>query len=85
MSIRDFTAQNAYVFSSGVSRETMYKIMENNTEYPGVDVQATPVREYVQGDVAAHLIGRVGPFYAEEYEERREKGYADNEQVGTGG
>lgn len=49
MSIRDFTAQNAYVFSSGVSRETMYKIMENNTEYPGVDVQATPVRKYVRG------------------------------------
>ena len=85
MSIRDFTAQNAYVFSSGVSRETMYKIMENNTEYPGVDVQATPVRKYVQGDVAAHLIGQVGPIYAEEYEELKEKGYALNDKVGKGG
>ena len=85
MSIRDFTTQNAYVFSSGVSQETMYKIMENNAEYPGVDVQATPVRQYVQGDVAAHLIGQVGPIYAEEYEELKEKGYALNDKVGKGG
>lgn len=35
--------------------------------------------------MAAHLIGQVGPIYAEEYEELKEKGYALNDKVGKGG
>lgn len=85
MDIRDFSPSNAFVFSGSVSRGTMYKIVENNNELPGVDVQATPVREYVQGDVASHLIGTIGPIYAEEYAELKEKGYALNDTVGKSG
>lgn len=85
MTLREFTPLNAYTFASGISRETMYKLTENNDKFPGVDVQAMPVREYVKGDVAAHLIGTVGFIFADEYKELKEKGYALNDKVGKSG
>lgn len=51
----------------------MYKIQENNSLYIGVDVQTTPVREYVSGEIAPHLIGQIGYIFPEEYEERKKK------------
>lgn len=85
ISRRNFSAKNAFVFSDSVSRDTMYKIMENSDLYPGVEVQPTPVREYVKGEVGAHLIGTVGPIYEGEYEELQKKGYALNDTIGRSG
>lgn len=85
MTLQGFGERTPFSFASGVSRETMYKITENNDKYPGVDVRAMPVREYVQGDVGSHLIGTVGKISAEEYPELKEKGYALNDVVGKSG
>ncbi len=85
METRGFALKTPYTFSSDISRETAYIIKENNTVYPGVTPQATPVREYVSKNIAAHLIGTVGPIYPEEYAELKEKGYQLNDTVGKGG
>ena len=85
MEIRGFAVKQPFTFASGISRDTMYKIKENNTQYRGVDVQPVPVRKYVNGDVASHLIGTVGPIYEGEYEELKEKGYALNDTLGRDG
>ena len=85
MTLKEFAVRNPYVFAGDVSRSTMYRILENNDLYPGVDIETVPVREYISGDVAAHLIGTVGPIYAEEYTALKEKGYAMNDEVGKSG
>ena len=85
MQLKDFAVRNPYVFAGDISRSTMYRIVENNHQYPGVDVETVPVREYVAGETAAHLIGTVGPIYAEQYQELKEKGYAMNDTVGKSG
>ncbi len=85
MTVKEFAVRNPYVFASDISRSTMYRILENNGAYPGVDIDTVPVREYVSGDVAAHLIGTVGPIYAEQYAELKNKGYAMNDTVGKSG
>lgn len=85
METQGFALKNPYTFSSDISQETVYIIKENNTSYPGVTPQTTPVREYVSGTIGAHLIGTVGPIYAEEYAELKEKGYQLNDTVGKSG
>ncbi len=85
MEVREFALKNPFTFSDDVSAETTYQIKEHNTEYPGVDVQTTPVREYKNGDLASHLIGTVSPIYPEEYEELKAQGYALNDTIGRGG
>lgn len=85
MTVKEFAVRNPYAFAGDISRSTMYRILENNEQYPGVDIETVPAREYVSGDTAAHLIGTVGPIYAEEYTELKEKGYAMNDEVGKSG
>ncbi len=85
MTVAGFGQRTPYTFASDISAETMYKILENSDRYPGVDVSTVPVREYVSGETACHIIGSVGPIYAEEYEELAEKGYSYNDTVGKSG
>ncbi len=85
MEIRQFSESNPFTFSSDISRDTMYKIQENNAIFTGVNIQTAPVREYVDGTLAPHLIGTVGPIYAEEYADLKEKGYQMNDLLGKSG
>ncbi len=85
MSVAGFGQRTPYTFAGDVSSETMYKILENSARFPGVDVSTVPVREYVSGETACHIIGSVGPIYAEEYEKLAEKGYSYNDTVGKSG
>lgn len=85
MTLKEFAVRNPYTFAGDVSRSTMYRILENNDLYPGVDVEPVPAREYVGGETAAHLIGTVGPIYAEEYATLKAQGYAMNDELGKSG
>ncbi len=85
MSVAGFGQRTPYTFAGDISGETMYKILENSDRFPGVDVSTVPVREYVSGETACHIIGSVGPIYAEEYAELSQKGYSYNDLVGKSG
>ncbi len=80
-----FTASIPYTFAGDVSSTTMYRILENGDAFPGVDVGTVAVREYVGGEIGCHVIGTVGPIYAEEYAELKDKGYSYNDSVGKSG
>lgn len=80
-----FSAKVTYTFASDVSATVMYQILENSTRFPGVDVITVPVREYVSGTTACHIIGTVGPIYAEEYADLKDKGYSYNDILGKSG
>lgn len=85
MEVREFSAFTPYVFSSAVSKETSYLISENTATFVGVQIQTTAERDYVAGRTAAHMLGTVGPIYAEEYAALKEKGYALNDTLGKSG
>lgn len=75
----------SYTFAEDISPETAYLLKENSTRFSGVMVQASVVREYVNGDLASHLIGTVGSIYAEEYEQLKDQGYLLNDVIGKSG
>ncbi len=85
MAVAGFGARTPYTFAGDVSDTTMYRILENNEYFPGVDVDTVAVREYVGGEIACHIIGRVGPIYAGEYETLKDKGYSFNDVLGKSG
>ncbi len=80
-----FNASTPYTFATDISSTSMYRILEHSTDFPGVDVETVPVREYVGGSTACHIIGTVGPIYAEEYAELKEQGYSYNDILGKSG
>ncbi len=80
-----FNSVTPFVLASDVSRATASVIEAHPDRFPGVRVVTTPVREYPAGTVAAHLIGTVGPIYAEEYETLLAQGYRLTDTVGKSG
>jgi len=71
-----------YIFADDISVRLLTLIEERRL--PGVSVNSVTTREY-QTDYAAHLLGRVGPIFEDEYEELRLLGYALDAIVGKDG
>lgn len=74
-----------YTFAPDVTREAAIRIKEHSYKLPGVDVIESAIRHHVNGLLAPHIIGTVGPIYREEFEELRELGYAMDDTIGRGG
>src|SRR5205809_985135 len=50
-----------YSYLKDINFDTMAKFSEHDVGLPGVDISIKPVRSYVYGALASHLLGYVGP------------------------
>lgn len=80
-----FRTGTTYTFATDVPDETVALVKENSSFYQGVDVRVDPVRNYTDGTLAPHVLGRVGAIDAEEYAELKDEGYGINDFVGKSG
>lgn len=85
MLAKDFSYSNDLVLAKNVKRAVVVRLKEMSNILKGVDAVETADREIIRGDILPHEIGMVGPIYAEEYDELKEKGYAMNDEVGKSG
>ncbi len=84
MELREFSYAGTFTFAEEVSAETVAIVKENAFTFPGVDVEAANRRTY-ETNYAAHVLGRVGMIYAEEYAELKELGYSMDARIGKDG
>jgi penicillin-binding protein 2 len=68
-----------------VSKEDVFYIMEHKDLFRGVGYLVDSVRDYQQGDLAAHILGSVGEISAAQLEDPAFKGYRPGQIVGKGG
>ena len=75
---------NLYIFASQADVDTVALIKERSSLLPGVTITVENVRQYdtVYG---AHVLGRVGKIWKEEYEELKGEGYGMNAVLGKDG
>ncbi len=85
MEQRNFSSNNAYVFGTDVDIETITIIKEQRDRFFCVTVYQEPIRQYTDGTLAAHLLGRVGVINQEEYAVLWESGYGMNDYLGKQG
>lgn len=85
MTAADFSIANPYVFAEDVPARVMQRVSEGKYLLNGVSVETAHFREYVDTDLAPHLIGTMGSIYKEEWEELKDKGYSYNDKVGKSG
>lgn len=85
MERQGFSITTPYTLAADVAVSTVIQIKERSYELSGVMVVESTIREYVAGDIAPHLVGQIGPIYAEEYAELKNKGYAMNDIIGKSG
>ncbi|MEG2087646.1 MAG: penicillin-binding transpeptidase domain-containing protein, partial [Angelakisella sp.] len=85
-----------YTFAGDVGTVARDTILEHSYQLPGVDVIESPVREYVDGTLAPHILGSIGPVYKEDMEALKKDGrwydpktnptgYRGNEYLGKSG
>ncbi len=63
------------VIADDVELDVALRIMEDQLELPGVEVQQAAVRQYPAGEPLSHIIGYMGPIPPEEQIELIELGY----------
>ncbi|MCR4719281.1 MAG: penicillin-binding protein 2 [Firmicutes bacterium] len=80
-----FSINTPYIIASDVPPTVVSRVKERSREFSGISVTQDFFREYTSGRVAAHILGRVGKIYKEEYAELKEKGYSLNDLVGKQG
>ena len=80
-----FSITSPYILATDVPFTVVLRIKERSNEFSGISVTRDYFREYTSGKLAAHILGRVGKIYKEEYAELKEKGYSINELVGKQG
>ncbi|WHH61051.1 penicillin-binding protein 2 [Petroclostridium sp. X23] len=85
MKTRGFGANAPYTLSTNIGTNTVMQLEERHLEFPGVSVVTEPIRYYPNGSLAAHILGRVGIIYEEEYKELKEEGYGMNDILGKEG
>lgn len=80
-----FAVTNPVTIAEDVSDKTVAAIKENGTKYLGADVKVVAYREYADSTLAPHIIGTVRKINAEEYLERKDKGYSITDEIGESG
>lgn len=74
MTQSEFTSYNPYVFATDISDALLAAIKESSSRLPGVDGVTAPVRTYLTGNLASHVLGVTGSVSAEEYNRLKEEG-----------
>lgn len=82
---KDFSRNNRVTIAEDISPQSVIIIKEFSTDYSGVQVVERAKRTYISGETASHLIGSMGPIYAEEYPYYKSKDYLMNDIVGKNG
>src|SRR5690606_36326008 len=69
-----------------VSEEIARIVEEKAVEWPGVDIDVEPIRDYPTGSLTAHLIGFLGPIPASQEAELTAQGFVPNrDKIGYSG
>ncbi len=85
MEKNSFSEKNPYVLARDIDEYAVQQLKEQFMDFPCVEVAIEPIRSFSYGTMAAHILGRTGRIYAEEYAEMKDDGYGINDTIGKDG
>lgn len=74
MEVENFSDRNPYTFAENVDKTFAAQLIEMQNEIPGVEISETYTRGYVDGTLAPHILGNIGPMLKEDWEGDEESG-----------
>lgn len=84
MDVRRFSSATPFLFAQDIDVTLATRIEEQRRTLPCVSIAVESVREY-QTTAAAHVLGRTGQIYADEFESLKAQGYRMDDMVGKDG
>ncbi len=85
MTQKAFSATNPFAIATDVDENVVQQVKEQSFDLPGVSVEIETMRTYPGGKMAAHILGRTGKIFAEEYATLKDEGYGMNDSIGKDG
>ncbi len=85
ISEKGYTSYRSIPLAKRISEESVLELEERNSELSGVSIAKYPIRNYLTGTSAAHILGYMGAITKDEYESKKDKGYSQNDMVGKTG
>lgn len=85
MQIKDFSYDNRYIFAEDIDKTTVINLKEQSFLLNGIDIVEEPIRVYLRGSTAPHVLGTIGAISEEKYTELKDEGYSLNDTIGTNG
>lgn len=85
MVLNNFSVSSPYTLAENIDMELVTVIKEDESEYPCVSVVTQYVRQFPNGSLAAHILGRVGKISDTEYEKMKDSGYKLSDEIGKQG
>jgi penicillin-binding protein 2 len=80
-----YKLRNTVCLAEGISRETMFKLLEQKNKLNGISVVMESNRYYPYGELACHLLGYVGEIERSELSTMGESGYIQGDIIGKTG
>ena len=79
-----YSAFRPYQIATSISRESLNEIEEQNANFPGINSASIPIRSYIRGGLAAHVLGYTGKINSDELKKYGET-YSQNDEIGKSG
>ncbi len=80
-----YSSTKPVTISKSISNMSINELGERGASFPGINMVQEPVRTYLLGNVASHILGYVGSISDTEYKEKKELGYTPNDYIGKTG
>ena len=80
-----YSATRPVTIAKSISNASINELGERGADFPGASMTQEPVRNYLQGSVASHILGYIGQISEEEYKTRKDQGYDANDYIGKTG
>ncbi len=80
-----YSASYPFDIAKDVSVQTATIIKERSRDLTGIEITESSKRYYKDGTLLPHILGTVGPIWAEEYRQLKSQGYGLNDILGKSG
>lgn len=85
----DFSNDNPYILAEDISLTTVLKLKEQGFLLSGIEISQEPMRVYIRGDIAPHVLGTIGHIDKTEYDNSKDENgdtiYTINDYIGKTG
>ncbi len=83
--VEGYNSKKTVCLARNISRDLMFKILEQRVDLPGISVVTEMTRYYPYNEVCSHVIGYLGEIDSKELDELKHIGYKRGDTVGKSG
>lgn len=78
-----YTSTRPYVIAVDINEQSVLEFEEKKNSFPGIDIEKIPIRNYLYGSLASHVLGYTGKISEEEY--KKLEAYEISDYIGKTG